>query len=249
MSSAWRSSHVILCPKPFDTVIEPQHGFISSTHPAYYYGESVLRSESLTSFFPDYFLSYGPFWTNSIRIPGESVPIGNPHLSESIKTHEVERSSPSPNNILVASSGTTVRETKELLVSLIKRLGDGYKILLRPHPLEKKAVYERYKEAIDAGVVIDANENIYDSIASSALVIAETSTVLFESLALLKPTKLFNSSYSKEYLTDELKHISVLDINSGKLAESEFDPREAADYYWIADWKVAFHNFVSERLT
>jgi uncharacterized membrane protein len=225
-------------------VAEPQHGFVNENHPSYNFGKGVLEHKELCQYYPDFFLTYGAFWSNATSVPNMTVEIGNPHLMKNIRLFPAHKIS-QEQTILVSGSGVSIKETNQLLTKLVLK-NQAHQVIYRPHPMERSMVQERYAEPIRAGILIDINPNVYESIMKADLVISELSTVLFESIALKKNTKLYMSSYTLAYHSDSLKYLesfyiddldTLFDFNKAKLDQ-------AYKYYWIENWEDAFRQFL-----
>ena len=224
-------------------VVEPQHGFINSNHPAYYFGEKLCENEFLKQYYPDYFLTYGKFWSNSARVPNEIIDIGNPHLE--CLSKKIDKSIPKQKRILIIGSGVNIDETKELLqLALIN--SKGYEIHYRPHPQELSLHKGRYSESYKLGLIED-NDLLYNSLVASEIVIAEISTVLFESLFFCNNVFLFKSNYTKAYYNDSIKYFHEIDSSTFhdvfKYSHTSLN-KEAIKYYWESNWEENFCKFL-----
>src|SRR3546814_12540747 len=62
-------------------VAEFQHGYIGHDHYAYNYADSVADS-GYRDGLPDYLLTFGQYWADSVRTPSEKVVIGGPRMNE-----------------------------------------------------------------------------------------------------------------------------------------------------------------------
>lgn len=240
-----RAALLILAAKELGIkVAEPQHGFVNENHPSYTFGDLIQTNPAIGKYYPDYYLTYGPFWSNAVSIPHETVAIGNPHLVECMKLLE-GKNRQQKQSIFVAGSGVSISETNQLLSKLASTY-QNYSIIYRPHPMERKFVHERYAKPIESGVLIDSNPNLYESLKKADLVISELSTVLFESIALRQNTKLFNSSYTQAYFSDSLKFLDTFDIDDlDDLFVLNLEGLEQAyKYYWLENWDDAFRQFL-----
>ncbi|UJP11490.1 alpha-2,8-polysialyltransferase family protein [Microbacterium sp. KUDC0406] len=160
-------------------VVEPQHGWIGPSHAAYNYGRAFDAPE-LRRTLPDEVLTFGTFWSDSIRHPGQVTAIGKPHLERQIAAASGAR----PQQILVVSSRAEPEKTDEFVIGLRAALGAEWSILFRPHPGERAATNSRYPRiSAAAGVMIDEAPDVYESLKQSAVVIGVASTVLFEASA------------------------------------------------------------------
>lgn len=160
-------------------VAEPQHGWIGPSHAAYNYGR-VFEDDSLRRALPDELLTFGPYWSSSIRHPGKVTAIGKPHLERQTTAIPGTR----PRQMLVVSSRTDPAATDAFVVELREAIGAEWSIVFRPHPGELAEAHLRYPRltAHDA-ITTDRSPDVYESLKQTAVVIGEASTVLFEARA------------------------------------------------------------------
>lgn len=160
-------------------VVEPQHGWIGPSHPAYNFGR-VFDEPVLRRALPDEVLTFGSYWSDTIRHPGRLTAIGKPHLERQAALATSGRSQ----QILVVSSRTDPGRTDAFVVDLRAAVGDEWTIVFRPHPGERAETAERYPRlSATAGVDVDTEADVYESLKRSAVVVGEASTVLFEARA------------------------------------------------------------------
>lgn len=160
-------------------VVEPQHGWIGPSHAAYNYGR-VFEDAALRRALPDELLTFGSYWSESIRYPGLVTEIGKPHLERQAAASPTTRA----RQVLVVSSRTDPERTDAFVVDLRAAVGPEWSILFRPHPGEVAETVQRYPRlSADAGVTIDRGPDVYESLKQSAVVVGEASTVLFEARA------------------------------------------------------------------
>jgi hypothetical protein len=224
-------------------VVEPQHGFINSNHPVYYFGEKFCKNEILKQYYPDYFLTYGKFWSKSARVPNEIIDIGNPHLDT--LSNKIDNSLPKQKRILIIGSGVNINETNALL-QLALNNSNGYEIYYRPHPQETTLHKDRYLASYKLGLIEDKDQ-LYNSLVASEIVIAEMSTVLFESIIFCNNVFLFKSNYTKAYYNDLIKYFNEIDFSNFddvfKFSNTNLN-KEAIKYYWETNWETNFCNFL-----
>lgn len=160
-------------------VAEPQHGWIGPSHAAYNYGR-LFQEPALRRALPDELLTFGTFWSDSIRHPGRVTAIGKPHLERQTATAPASRRP----QVLVVSSRTDPERTDALVVELRALLDDSWSIVFRPHPGERAETARRYPRLSAApGVTVDAEPDVYESLKRTTVVVGEASTVLFEARA------------------------------------------------------------------
>jgi hypothetical protein len=160
-------------------VAEPQHGWIGPSHAAYNYG-LLFREPALRRALPDELLTFGAFWSDSIRHPGRVTAIGKPHLERQAAVAPASRRP----QVLVVSSRTDPEQTDALVVELRELLDDAWSIVFRPHPGERNEAARRYPRLSAAsGVTVDEEPDVYESLKRTTVVVGEASTVLFEARA------------------------------------------------------------------
>lgn len=224
-------------------VIELQHGFVNEDHIAYNLGAGIRNSEAIKLYYPDYFFAYGDFWKQSINPPCEVISIGNPYLTEQINKIEfINQCQQKTPRILFLSSGVSIEETVGFLKEL-KEKADlrKYELVLRPHPLEVEDIERRYSELIASGLKISVNSSLYADFVDSDIIIGETSTALFESLAVKnKKQFLFMSSYTKSYFNENIKIEKVYQNTIEDVFIKSDVTRLDIDYFWKQDWERNF---------
>ncbi|MFS6528785.1 hypothetical protein V8Z69_03280 [Microbacterium aurugineum] len=160
-------------------VAEPQHGWIGPSHAAYNYGR-LFQEPELRRALPDELLTFGDFWSDSIRHPGRVTAIGKPHLERQAAAAPARRAP----QLLVVSSRTHPERTDALVVELRELLDDSWAIVFRPHPGERDETARRYPRLSAApGVIVDEEPDVYESLKRTTVVLGEASTVLFEARA------------------------------------------------------------------
>ncbi len=226
---------------------EIQHGFVGRSHMAYNYSETIAHSSQYQQYLPDYFLTYGNFWSEEINLPSQKVVIGKPSIQIDIAK---ECSLTDQDSILFVSSGNTYQETKKVLLAILNGIkGSKFKLLFRPHPLEANGIERKYGELLNKGMLIDRNSNVYDSISKSGCIIGDISTVLFEALAFNNKLVISYRSLQNPQVTfpkgsvlvvdiEELNDLnSILNTNRGKI---NFE----SEQIWSKNWQVNFRNFL-----
>lgn len=160
-------------------VAEPQHGWIGPSHAAYNYGR-LFQEPALRRTLPDELLTFGTFWSDSVRHPGRVTAIGKPHLERQAATTPTSRRP----QVLVVSSRTHPEQTDDMVVELRMLLDDSWSILFRPHPGERNETTRRYPRlSAEPGIMVDEEPDVYESLKQTTVVVGEASTVLFEARA------------------------------------------------------------------
>lgn len=164
---------------------EYQHGYIGRDHFAYNFHPNII--DKIKPYLPDYMLTWGKYWSNSINTPSKKIEIGNFLLDDILK--KVKNNNKRKKTILIVSGGKYPDKYVQLGKE-IKNYFPGYKLYFRPHPVEMLSIKERYTELIRIGYKIDTGNLYTETLPNSEIVISlERSTVLFE--ALLYTNKVF----------------------------------------------------------
>jgi hypothetical protein len=179
-------------------VAELQHGWIGGAHGAYNYGAAASEG-ALRESLPDALLTFGEFWSRSIRVPFETVAVGKPQLEEA-----TTRSIPvgdRPHRALVVSSFANPEPAAAFTLRLRDALPADWRVSFRPHPGERTGFSERYPSLVGADRVdVDLEPDLYTSLAEARLVAGATSTVLYEAIALGTPVIVRRTPATEHYI-------------------------------------------------
>lgn len=179
-------------------VAEPQHGWIGPSHAAYNFGKAMYEG-GLRSTLPDTLLTFGSFWSDSIRHPANLVAVGKPHLAE--YAGKASKFDERPRTLLVASSVSAVDEACEFVLALRDALPPTWGVKFRPHPSERATCDERYSRLAGvAGVEFDLELDAYASLSQARAVAGVASTVLYEAAALGCAVYVRDSPYRDYYV-------------------------------------------------
>ena len=220
---------------------EIQHGYVGPSHRAYNFSKKL--QPLIEEYLPEYFLSFGKFWNNSINIPAEKIVIGKPDLFKNITFYKNKNQQ--KKQVLFISGGTVYTKLTELISGAYEHLNSlGYKVILRPHPLESSEIENRYGSIKEKGVQID-QENLYDSLSSSEIIVSmEISTVLYESICFTNKIYLEESTYTSFY---EPNHEFIKFRNSNELVESIKNDTKSKlnpDDLWDLNYNNNYKNFI-----
>lgn len=184
------------------SVHEPQHGWIGPAHGAYNFG-AAFSDPSLKAYLPDSLLTFGEFWSDSIRHPSRKVAVGKASLEHAAQREHVDFTQ--RGRILLVSSIYRTDELIKLARMLRAKLPDSQTVVVRPHPSERPAAAEIFADAISVdGVELDDESDLYRSMATARVVVGYASTVLFEALAFGVPTLVIKSPLSDLYTPREI---------------------------------------------
>ena len=226
-------------------VAEYQHGAISKGHDAYNVSEIMANSHSFKNILPDYLLTYGNWWSNQTNMPVKKISIGNPHLTESLKS--LGSISYKRNQVLILGDGIETDMYFNLAcdVSNIVRK-HGMVVVFRPHPFEREKVNS---SMLPKGVQLDTNQDIYSSLKESTIVISELSTGLFEAVGLVDKVLLWRTDKS-QFAFPEIPFDSFSTVDELKLILNDSNyvndknGNIPANELWEPNWKQNYLDFV-----
>ena len=179
-------------------VLEPQHGWIGPSHGAYNFG-SAMSTPELKKTLPDILLTFGDFWTSSVRHPAEVVSIGKPYLEE--QARDVPGLADRPREFLIVSSVAEPHKMAEFTLAVRDALGSRWRVLFRPHPSERARVKERYPDLLGArGIEFDLDPDVYSVLRRVRGVVGVASTVLYEALVMGCHVFVKESPFSQYYI-------------------------------------------------
>lgn len=162
---------------------EFQHGLVSRHHPAYNYGRSFFSCPDLRSTLPDYYLTFGQYWSERTRTPSVKVAIGYPFLEFATTAGRINRDARPV--VLLVSDGTLPQFYRDAVVTLVQ--SDDLQradIVLKLHPGEVPYVESRYGDLREhRNVTLETYRSVYDLLGVAAVVIGCYSTVLYEAQA------------------------------------------------------------------
>jgi hypothetical protein len=196
---------------------------------------------------PDYFLSFGDWWTHRINAPMHCVPIGNPHRTESLERLRANVQAQDRFDVLlVAKRGEPARYLA--LASELDRLtGQRLRIGLRPYPSELQA-----PSLQSAGRIhIDATRDFYASLIQADVVVSGPSTTLVEALGVARRVFIWEQAGAAFKYPDPLfERFATAAELAGKL-ESPPDQgvrAPAPDEVWSPNWRDRYAAFLAPFL-
>ncbi len=178
------------------TVIEIQHGLITKNADIINYSNELCKDKRLKESSPDYFFSFGEWWNSQTNIP----------FSNKISIGSIQRDRNRANKkqdeelILFIGGGNKTEELFKLADFVAGKLKEKYKVMFRPHPIERNAV-EEIRHSYSS-VEIDYNENVYETLSRCKSIIGEASTVLYEAIGIVNKIFVWNTSYAKSLFQD-----------------------------------------------
>lgn len=224
---------------------EYQHGGISSGYDAYNFSSAVINSSAYKDILPDYLLTFGQWWGEQVNVPIKKITIGNPNrssiksLNENVKINHV---------VLVLGDGiSTVRylEFCEQLSFFIKGL---YQVVFRPHPLERLKIQKAYPSGLMGQVLIDTNQDIYDSFSGATVVISQVSTGLFEAVGIVPIILVWDTLVTRfTYPQHPFQRFTDVNELAKILQENNISIMTASNQenIWAPNWKSNYLKFIS----
>ena len=229
-------------------VAEPQHGMVSGGHDAYCYAPVLRESEAYRACLPHDFLGYGAWWNSQINVPVQKWVIGNPHYSEQRRSI-----SPAPGvqkDILLLGDGIEFSLYLALAQELAQLLRGRYRIVLRPHPLERAEVQLRFPEGRAGDVLIDPNRDIYSSFATAHAVVGEVSTGLFEAQGIVGRVLLWETPKAR-FSYPQHPFCGFADaralVEALQTPEGEYSAL-LAEEIWAPDWAHNYREYLAQVL-
>ncbi len=227
-------------------VAEPQHGMITGGHDAYLYGKVLRESEEFQQYLPHDLLTYGPWWGEQAVLPVQKWDIGHPHYVE--QTRLLDRSS-EKTDILLLSDGFEFQKYLDLGRDLQDRIGSRYRVVVRPHPIERARVRATF--GIEAnGIAIDRQTDIYTSFATAFAVVGEVSTGLFEAIGIARHAVLWATPKARFSFPGHplLECETVEHLADVVLSRQASDQGLDTSNIWTSDWRGNYARYLDNAL-
>lgn len=218
-------------------VAEPQHGWIGSSHGAYNFG-AAMSEEPLRGYLPDDLLTFGRYWSSSIRTPSNTIEIGKAHIARLSATAPPwqERTKA----VLVASNAYRPAELIATARQIRDALPPDWHVIFRPHPSERWM--GRYDELHgEDRITLDPKADVYASLATVRGVVSYASTVLFEAAALGCPPFVLDSPLANLYVTHPAVNNRITDSADLTAAMVALAAQPSAPQSSAADLESLWH--------
>jgi hypothetical protein len=194
---------------------ELQHGSPTRGKLNYDYSSGLKKNT-----FPDWFLSFGKYWTSGFKLPLKDdriIPIGYSYLNKKIAEYSHIKKE---NRLVVISQPKYSGELAELAIEISKK----YKSLIvefKPHPMEynSQKIPGYFKKLEDSRVIISKPKNdLYEIFAKSRWQVGVYSTALYEGLCFGTACFLFDvprAELMKQLIDDGHAHLvsTAKDVN------------------------------------
>jgi hypothetical protein len=243
----------IICNRLNIIYVEFQHGLVSRNHQAYNYGEVFVRSDIAKNLLPRYFLTFGKYWSEQIRIPGKTVEVGFPFLLEKALLVKSKKQYHLGITVLVVSDATL----PDFYVDLVKKLSNEkyeypLKIIFKLHPVEAPMLRKWYGSLMEIeNVIIKTHESIYNIITDADIIVGCSSTVMFEALQFSLKPFVYVNDYSNAHIDYFCFHTFndvedlLRQIREEKYIHEEQDIAKNVDYIWEQHPRECFRKFIN----
>lgn len=233
--------------------VEIQHGVITPTHMGYSYPNDLKKAA-----FPDYLLTFGKYWVESVCYPVEKnriIELGYPYLTESIvKYSDLPKV---PKSVTFVSQGRPAEGISKKAVELAMERRPGIQVRVKLHPIEysswKKLNPELHSASLSGLLkVYDSDEKpLHEILAESEIVIGKNSTVLFE--ALLFSCRLFvyelpGHEYMNELIENGHAELIRFDCPFPCIEDSKKAGSVDREYFFRSDWQLQFSQFLKNEI-
>ena len=228
-------------------VVEPQHGWIGPSHAAYNFGR-VFAHPTLARAVPDELLTFGDYWSRSVRHPGAGPAVGTPPPGRLAAPAPERR----PKRVLVVSSRSAPAATDAFVTTLHASVGGEWAVAFRPHPGERSDIEERYPNiAANPGIEIDVTPDVYESLKTTAVVVGEASTVLFEARAfgclVIPRDSAFAETVIGDAFGERIRGVEEVTERLRGLTDGEARVGEADPDIWAPGAVETYRRWLSDR--
>lgn len=161
-------------------VLELQHGVINDEHPGY----SFPHSQHVPSF-PDYLLTFGPYWTEGVDVPlsdDRIIPVGYPFLE--FQKNQLDHGWETSESIVFISQRTIGTELSRVALALEKSNSYEGDVRYKLHPSEYENWHILYPWLVDSKVevITDTDVTLYKLFTQADAQVGVNSTALYEGM-------------------------------------------------------------------
>jgi len=159
--------------------VELQHGVAGKKHLAY----NFLDASRENKYLPDYFFTWGDYWTKTVSLPEGTTPISVGFPQMDVSRNYLKDVRQNEKHVIFYSS--QIRALGILALDVVDELAElGFTVKYKLHPNERKFWRIHYPELNTGRIeVLDEPLNVHELLASAKFHIGINSTVLFEALA------------------------------------------------------------------
>lgn len=174
--SILRTAMIIACKNKNVMTAELQHGWVGKYNPNTYHCDYIIKTKECNLMLPDYFLTFGEYWNNQIRMASKCITVG---YAKSV----VDNVFPDNSSILFCA-GLHFEMYLELLEEIMPKLDVATKIYFRFHPTsssqKQKNPFNKYLKY--PNFVLADEKDLSDYMKDCRYVIADGSTIVYEAL-------------------------------------------------------------------
>lgn len=223
--------------------IDPQHGQVFK-HKAYAASRIVRESYEYMEYMPDFFYSYGEFWSNCVEWNYKKIVVGNPYLNEFVEKYK--KTEPVQDFLVISQPND--KEMQYMFLSDLANKFPDIVIVVRLHPLENIGEVSSKLANFSNIKVHDSSANLYQEMCQSRFVIGWFSTCLYELLAFGKQPIIVRNEVSKQNFPQDIgiwidKAEDLMTISDG--ATSVLNSNQ----YWAMNFKETVCNHINMLLT
>lgn len=232
-------------------VAEYQHGQSGGGQPEYNFAPAVRDHAEYRSTLPDYFLSYGRWWTERMNVPMRAVVIGHPHRTEHLAAVEAGQAAGRRTDILVVAKHGEPERYLALASELARGTGGRLRITMRPNPRDRSAMLAAYPEGRVGPIALDPTPDFYASLARAEVVVSGPSTTLAEAIGVAERIFIWEQA-GGGFKYDQ--GVFETFATAGELIERLRAPappnpsRPAPHDVWAPDWRARYRRFVEPFL-
>jgi hypothetical protein len=232
-------------------VAECQHGQSGGGQPEYNFAPAVRDDPEYRSTLPDYFMSYGRWWTERMNAPMQTVVIGNPHRTERLAILTDGAATKDGTEILVVAKHGEPERYVALAAELARGMGGRFTIALRPDPRDRPSLLGTYPSGRIGPIVIDQTPDYYVSLTRAEIVVSGPSTTLAEAIGIARRIFIWEQAGAAFKYPDGMYETFA---TADELIESLQAPapatlaQPAPDDIWAPEWRDRYRRFVEPFL-
>jgi hypothetical protein len=238
-----RETFVEACQIENVPVIELQHGVINKYHMGYSFPHGNKKV------FPDYFFSFGDFWSDYVDLPltkSNIYSVGYPYLeSESKKYEDIK----AKNQTLFISQPNIGNALSRFAVELNEHVAHEQEIIYKFHPNEPNSWKDKYPWLKKSDITCITDEiPLYQLFAESTSQIGVNSTALYEGLRFGLDTYVvdFPGYEYMQYLIDN-DHAIFIQSVEGYLEKRKSNTSQVdVEYFFESDSITRFESAIEE---
>ena len=158
--------------------LELQHGSPARGKLNYDYTSGIKKNT-----FPDYFLSFGEYWSSGFNLPinqEKIIKLGYPYLQKKILSYSKTKKE---DRFLIISQPHNSRDLANFAIKLNNKFKGKIIVEFKPHPQEYNLNTEYFDYLLKSGVIISKkNQDLYETFMRSRWHVGVCSTALYEGL-------------------------------------------------------------------